>query len=215
MNLMVCTGTGCVSGGAFEIKEALENELKKQKLENEIQVVTTGCNGFCANGPIVVVQPDGIFYQMLTPEVIPYLVEEHFLKGRPVPKLMYTPPKEEAPIPKMRDIGFFGKQRLIALANRGVVDPEAIDEYIARGGYKALAKALTQMTPEKVVEEVLNAGLRGRGGAGFPYRKKVADLRGPARGREIHHLQRGRRGPRSVSWTARSSNRTPTPFWKE
>ena len=172
MNLMVCTGTGCVSAGAFEIKEALENELKKQKLENEIQVVTTGCNGFCANGPIVVVQPDGVFYQMLTPEVIPYLVEEHFLKGRPVPKLMYTPPKEEAPIPKMRDIGFFGKQRLIALANRGVVDPEAIDEYIARGGYKALAKALTQMTPEKVVEEVLNAGLRGRGGAGFPTGKK-------------------------------------------
>ena len=172
MNLMVCTGTGCVSAGAFEIKEALENELKKQKLENEIQVVTTGCNGFCANGPIVVAQPDGVFYQMLTPEVIPYLVEEHFLKGRPVPKLMYTPPKEEAPIPKMRDIGFFGKQRLIALANRGVVDPEAIDEYIARGGYKALAKALTQMTPEKVVEEVLNAGLRGRGGAGFPTGKK-------------------------------------------
>jgi NADH:ubiquinone oxidoreductase subunit F (NADH-binding)/(2Fe-2S) ferredoxin len=172
MNLMVCTGTGCVSGGAFEIKEALENELKKQKLEDEIQVVTTGCNGFCANGPIVVVQPDGIFYQMLTPEVIPYLVEEHFLKGRPVPKLMYTPPKEEAPIPKMRDIGFFGKQRLIALANRGVIDPEAIDEYIGRGGYKALAKALTQMTPEKVVEEVLNAGLRGRGGAGFPTGKK-------------------------------------------
>lgn len=172
MNLMVCTGTGCVSGGAFEIKEALENELKKQKLEDEIQVVTTGCNGFCANGPIVVVQPDGIFYQMLTPEVIPYLVEEHFLKGRPVPKLMYTPPKEEAPIPKMRDIGFFGKQRLIALANRGVIDPEAIDEYIGRGGYKALAKALTQMTPEAIVEEVLKAGLRGRGGAGFPTGKK-------------------------------------------
>ncbi len=172
MNLMVCTGTGCVSAGAFEIKEALEDELKKQKLENEIQVVTTGCNGFCANGPIVVVQPDGVFYQMLTPEVIPYLVEEHFLKGRPVPKLMYTPPKEEAPIPKMRDIGFFGKQRLIALSNRGVIDPEAIDEYIARGGYKALAKALTQMTPEEVVEEVLNAGLRGRGGAGFPTGKK-------------------------------------------
>ena len=172
MNLMVCTGTGGVSAGAFAIEEAVEDELKKQKLENEIQVVTTGCNGFCANGPIVVVQPDGVFYQMLTPEVIPYLVEEHFLKGRPVPKLMYTPPKEEAPIPKMRDIGFFGKQRLIALSNRGVIDPEAIDEYIARGGYKALAKALTQMTPEEVVEEVLNAGLRGRGGAGFPTGKK-------------------------------------------
>lgn len=172
MNLMVCTGTGCVSGGAFEIKNALEEELKKQNLEEEIQVITTGCNGFCANGPIVVVQPDGIFYQMLTPEVIPYLVEEHFLKGRPVPKLMYTPPKEEAPIPKMKDIGFFGKQRLIALANRGVIDPENIDEYIGRGGYKALAKALTQMSADEIIQEILQAGLRGRGGAGFPTGKK-------------------------------------------
>ncbi len=172
MNVMVCTGTGCVSGGAFEIKNAFEEELKKQNLEEEIQVITTGCNGFCANGPIVVVQPDGIFYQMLTPEVIPYLVEEHFLKGRPVPKLMYTPPKEEAPIPKMKDIGFFGKQRLIALANRGVIDPENIDEYIGRGGYKALAKSLTLMTADEIIEEVLQAGLRGRGGAGFPTGKK-------------------------------------------
>ncbi len=172
MNLMVCTGTGCVSSGAFDIKNTLEEELKKQKLEEEVQVITTGCNGFCANGPIVVVQPDGIFYQMLTPEVIPFLVEEHFLKGRPVPKLMYTPPEEEAPIPKMKDIGFFGKQRLIALANRGIVDPEAIDEYIGRDGYKALAKALTGMTSDEIIEEILNAGLRGRGGAGFPTGKK-------------------------------------------
>ena len=172
MNLMVCTGTGCVSNGAFEIKRVLEEELKKHKLDNEIQVVTTGCNGFCANGPIVVVQPDGIFYQLLTEEVIPYLVEEHFLKGRPVPKLMYTPPKEEAPIPIMSDIGFFGKQRLVALANRGVVDPEVIDEYIGRDGYKALAKALTEMSPDDIIEEILQAGLRGRGGAGFPNGKK-------------------------------------------
>lgn len=172
MNLLICTGTGCVSNGAFEIKRALEDELKKQKLDEEIQVVTTGCNGFCANGPIVVVQPDGIFYQLLTEEVIPYLVEEHFLKGRPVPKLMYTPPKEESPIPKMADIGFFKKQRLIALANRGVVDPESIDEYIGRDGYKALAKALTAMTPEGIIDEMLEAGLRGRGGAGFPTGRK-------------------------------------------
>ena len=172
MNLMVCTGTGCVSNGAFEIKRVLEEELKKQKLDEEIQVVTTGCNGFCANGPILVVQPDGIFYQLLTEEVIPYLVEEHFLKGRPVPKLMYTPPKEEAPIPKMSDIGFFGKQRLIALANRGVIDPEVIDEYIGRDGYKAMAKALSAMSPDDIIDEILEAGLRGRGGAGFPTGKK-------------------------------------------
>ena len=172
MNLMICTGTGCVSNGAFEIKNALESELKKHKLEDEVQVVTTGCNGFCANGPIVVVHPDGIFYQLLTEEVIPYLVEEHFLKGRPVPKLMYTPPEEESPIPIMSDIGFFGKQRLIALANRGIVNPEEIDEYIGRDGYKAAAKALLEMSPDDIINEIETAGLRGRGGAGFPAGRK-------------------------------------------
>ena len=171
-NLMICTGTGCVSNGAFRIKDALERELEKQNLQDEVQVVTTGCNGFCANGPIVVVQPEGIFYQMLTEEVIPYLVEEHFLKGRPVPNLMYKPPETETVVPMMKDIGFFGKQRLIALANRGVVDPEEIDEYIARDGYKALAKAIADMTPDQIVDEMLRSGLRGRGGAGFPTGKK-------------------------------------------
>jgi NADH:ubiquinone oxidoreductase subunit F (NADH-binding)/(2Fe-2S) ferredoxin/NAD-dependent dihydropyrimidine dehydrogenase PreA subunit len=172
MNLMICTGTGCVSNGAFRIRDALESELAKQNLQDEIQVVTTGCNGFCANGPIVVVQPDGIFYQMLTEDVIPYLVEEHFLKGRPVQKLMYIPPEREAPVPMMKDIGFFGKQRLIALANRGIINPEEIDEYIARDGYMGLAKALNEMTPEGIIEEIRTAGLRGRGGAGFPTARK-------------------------------------------
>jgi NADH:ubiquinone oxidoreductase subunit F (NADH-binding)/(2Fe-2S) ferredoxin len=168
MNLMVCTGTGCVSNGAFEIMEAIEGELEKYNLQDEIGIVTTGCNGFCANGPIVVVQPDGIFYQKLTVDLIPHLVEEHFLKGRPVPDLMYTPPREESPVPHMREIGFFSKQRLIALANRGIINPEVIDEYIGRGGYKALAKALTSMTPDDIIQEIKVSGLRGRGGAGFP-----------------------------------------------
>ncbi|HUV09030.1 MAG TPA: NADH-quinone oxidoreductase subunit NuoF [Spirochaetia bacterium] len=172
MNLMVCAGTGCVSNKSLKVKEALEREIKERDLQDEIQVITTGCNGFCAQGPIIVAQPDDIFYQMVTEEDIPKLVEEHFLKGRPVRELMYTPPKEEAPIPKMSDIGFFKKQQLIALSNRGLIDPEKIDEYIARGGYKALAKALTSMTPEGIIEEMKEAGLRGRGGAGFPaYRK--------------------------------------------
>ncbi|MFW6180728.1 MAG: NADH-ubiquinone oxidoreductase-F iron-sulfur binding region domain-containing protein [Spirochaetota bacterium] len=168
MNLMVCTGTGCVSNGAFDIRDALERELGRHGLQDEIQIVTTGCNGFCANGPIVVVQPEGIFYQRLTPRHVPRLVEEHFLKGRPVAELMYIPPREETPVPRMRDIGFFGKQRLIALANRGIINPEEIDEYIGRGGYQALARALTAMTPEQVIDEVKRSGLRGRGGAGFP-----------------------------------------------
>jgi NADH:ubiquinone oxidoreductase subunit F (NADH-binding)/(2Fe-2S) ferredoxin/NAD-dependent dihydropyrimidine dehydrogenase PreA subunit len=171
-NLLVCAGTGCVSNNSFKVKAALEKEIEKHHLQEEIQVVTTGCNGFCANGPIVVVKPDGVFYQMLTEEDIPHLVEEHFLKGRPVEKLMYRPAAEQPPIPKMSDIPFFGKQQLVALANRGLIDPENIDEYIAVGGYQALVKALTQMTPEQVIEEIKASGLRGRGGAGFPTGKK-------------------------------------------
>ena len=172
MHLMLCAGTGCVSNKSLKIREVLEKELKKYKLEEEILIVMTGCNGFCAQGPIMVVHPDGIFYQMLTERDIPHLVEEHFLKGRPVRKLMHTPPEEKIPVPKMSDIGFFKEQRLIALRNRGLIDPEKIDEYIARGGYSALAKALTSMTPETIIKEIKNSGLRGRGGAGFPTGRK-------------------------------------------
>jgi NADH:ubiquinone oxidoreductase subunit F (NADH-binding)/(2Fe-2S) ferredoxin/Pyruvate/2-oxoacid:ferredoxin oxidoreductase delta subunit len=172
MNLMICTGSSCVSNGALRVKEVLEAELKEQNLEDEIQITTTGCNGFCAKGPMLYVEPDGIVYQIRSEESIHDLVQEHFLMGRPVQKLMYTPPEQEAPVPKMKDIGFFGKQRLIALANRGVIDPEKIDEYIARGGYRALAKALTRMTPEDIIEEIKRSGLRGRGGAGFPTGRK-------------------------------------------
>jgi NADH-quinone oxidoreductase subunit F len=171
-HIMLCAGTGCVSNGAFKIKESLERELRKHNLENEVSVVMTGCNGFCAQGPVAVVKPDDIFYQLLGDDDIPHLVEEHFLKGRPVKELMYTPPTEEAHVPKMSDIGFFNKQRLIALRNRGMIDPEQIDEYIARDGYAALAKALTKMKPEQIIEEVKKSGLRGRGGAGFPTGRK-------------------------------------------
>ncbi len=164
---MVCAGTGCVSNGSYLIKQALEKEIAKQGLQNEISVVTTGCNGFCAVGPLMVVHPEGIFYQQLKEKDIPHLVQEHLLKGRPVKKLMYRPPGEELPIPKMDDIGFFNRQRLIALRNRGLIDPENIDEYIARDGYFALAKALNEMTPEQIIQEVKESGLRGRGGAGF------------------------------------------------
>ncbi|MEK7995177.1 MAG: NADH-quinone oxidoreductase subunit NuoF [Planctomycetota bacterium] len=167
-HVMLCAGTGCVSNGTYKIKDALEREIEKHALQDEVAVVMTGCNGFCAQGPVAVVKPDEIFYQLLTEDAIAHLVEEHFLKGRPVQKLMYTPPAEKTPVPKMSDIGFFGKQRLVALRNRGMIDPEQIDEYIARGGYTALVKALTEMTPTQIVGEIKRSGLRGRGGAGFP-----------------------------------------------
>ena len=165
---MLCAGTGCVSNQSFEVREALEKEIKKRDLDTEVRVVITGCDGFCAEGPILIVQPDDIFYCRLTVKDIPHLVEEHFLKGRPVQKLMYTPPEEKTSIPKMSDIGFFKGQMLVALRNRGLINPESIDDAIARGAYKALAKALTSMTPEEVIREITASGLRGRGGGGFP-----------------------------------------------
>ncbi len=171
-HVMLCAGTGCVSNGSLKIKDALEREIRKHDLQNEVAVVLTGCNGFCAQGPVAVVKPDEIFYQFLTEKDIAHLVEEHFLKGRPVQRLMYTPPAEKAPVPKMSDIGFFSKQRLIALRNRGLIDPEQIDEYIARGGYTALVKVLNGMKPKAIIEEIKRSGLRGRGGAGFPTGRK-------------------------------------------
>ncbi len=168
VELMVCAGTGCVASGAFNIKEALEKEIEKRGLQNEVSVVTTGCNGFCGQGPLLVVMPDKIFYGWLKAEDVPLLVEEHLLKGRPVLKLMFVPPEKKEPIPMISDIPFFQKQMLLVLRNKGIIDPEKIWDYIARDGYAALEKVLTQMKPEEVIEEVTKSGLRGRGGAGFP-----------------------------------------------
>jgi NADH:ubiquinone oxidoreductase subunit F (NADH-binding)/(2Fe-2S) ferredoxin/ferredoxin len=167
-NLMVCAGTGCVACGASKIKDALKTELKNKGLDNEIQVVLTGCNGFCANGPIMAVFPEGIFYQKLKASDISHLVEEHFLKGRPVEKLMYKEPEKKTTVPAMNDIPFFNLQVLRALRNKGMIDPEKIEDYIARDGYHAAAKALLHMTHEDIINEMKASGLRGRGGAGFP-----------------------------------------------
>ena len=167
-NAMICTCTNCISNGALRIKDALEAEISRQGLGNDILIVPTGASGLCVRGPILIVQPDGVFYQYLKKEHIPHLVEEHFLKGRPVKSLMYVPPGEEFPIPKMRDIPFYMGQRLIALRNRGLIDPDNIEEYIANDGYRALAKVLGSMSPEAVINEIKKSGLRGRGGAGFP-----------------------------------------------
>jgi NADH:ubiquinone oxidoreductase subunit F (NADH-binding)/(2Fe-2S) ferredoxin len=166
-NLMVCGGTGCIAGGGLKIKDALVEEIKKRGLENEVNVVLTGCNGFCAEGPIMTVYPDGVFYEKLKVEDIPLLVEEHLLKGRPVEKLMYKEPEKKHAVPVMKDIPFFSLQVLRALRNKGMIDPEKIEEYIARDGYQAAAKALTEMTPEEIISTVKASGLRGRGGAGF------------------------------------------------
>ncbi len=168
MNLMLCGGTGCIASGSLKIKEALEEELRRHNLQEEIVITLTGCNGFCAEGPLMIVHPEEIFYEKLKPEDIPHLVEEHFIKGRPVEKLMYKEPQKRSTVPSMNEIPFFKHQVLRALRNKGLIDPEKIDDYIARDGYMAAAKALLEMTPEEVIKEIKDSGLRGRGGAGFP-----------------------------------------------
>ncbi len=167
-HVLVCAGTGCVSGNSYLTAKAIEAEVLKRHLSGEIQVVRTGCQGFCAAGPIVIVQPDGVFYCGVQAKDAPHLVEEHFLKGRPVKRLMYTQPPEKSPIPALKDIPFFSKQKLVVLRNRGAIDPENINDYIAVDGYTALVKALTEMTPVQIIKEIKRSGLRGRGGGGFP-----------------------------------------------
>ena len=184
-NVLVCAGTGCVSGKSFATATALENEIFKKGLAQEVQVIRTGCQGFCAEGPIVIVQPDGIFYCGVQAKDAPGLVEEHLVKGRPVKKLLYTPPTEKGPIPALKEIPFFAKQKLVVLRNRGVIDPEKIDDYIAVDGYAALEKALFQMTPEQIISEIKRSGLRGRGGGGFPAGVKWETCRHAAQHREV------------------------------
>ncbi len=166
-DVLVCTGTSCVSSGSVSVLDALHAELAKQGLEDEVRVIETGCRGFCAMGPVLIIYPDDIFYCQVKPEDIPTLVEETLLKGRVVERLVYQEPETHEAVPFYDDIPFYEKQNRIMLRNCGLIDPEMIDEYIVRGGYRGLAKALTEMTPETVVADVKASGLRGRGGAGF------------------------------------------------
>lgn len=167
-HLLICGGTGCHSSGSINTRRALKEEIDKRGLSGEVKVVETGCNGFCALGPIIVAYPEGVVYLSAKPEDMPELVEEHLVKGRILERLLYKEPITHEAIPRMGDIPFFALQKLIVLKNRGVIDPENIDEAIARDGYAGMAKALTEMTPEQIIKEVFDSGLRGRGGAGFP-----------------------------------------------
>ena len=168
LHLMLCGGTGCHASGSKSFHEALDAELKNQGLEKEVRVIETGCNGFCALGPVMLVQPEGIFYQQLKADDAAELVESHFLKGRPVQRLMYRDPVSKKTMAHMDEIPFFAHQMIWAMRNKGLIDPESIDEYIARDGYFGMAKALSEMSSEDIIEEIKASGLRGRGGAGFP-----------------------------------------------
>jgi len=166
-HVLVCGGTGCVSSGSRKIEEAITDELAKQKLDKEVKVVETGCHGFCEMGPIVIVYPEGTFYCRVSVEDIPELVSEHLVKGRIVQRLLFKAPVTEEQVPSYKDIAFYAKQHRVALRNCGHIDPENVQEYIARDGYEGLAKVLTAMTPQEAIDEMKKSGLRGRGGGGF------------------------------------------------
>ncbi len=173
-HVLVCGGTGCSSSGSAKLIERFEEQLQEKGLDKEVKVVRTGCFGLCEAGPVVIVYPEGTFYSRVKVEDVDEIVSEHLLKGRKVQHLVYVDHKtHESSVQKsLNEIGFYKQQHRVALRNCGVIDPENIDEYIAFDGYQALAKALTEMTPEQVIQEVLDSGLRGRGGAGFPTGKK-------------------------------------------
>ena len=172
-NVLVCGGTGCTSSNSELIIQRLKEEIKAKGLEKEVNVVRTGCFGLCALGPIMIVYPEGSFYSMVTPEDVPEIVEEHLLKGRIVKRLLYQETvQNDDTIKSLNHTPFYEKQKRVALRNCGVINPEKIDEYIAVDGYAALGKALTEMTPQQVIDEITKSGLRGRGGAGFPTGRK-------------------------------------------
>lgn len=167
--LMVCGGTGCISGGGHKIKEAFDEELSKRGLTADYQVVLTGCIGICGDGPVLLILPEGVLYENLKPEDASLIIDEHLVGGKPVEKLTYKDPAKAANrIPLMKDIPFFNLQTPCTLRNRGLIDPERIDDYIARDGYKAVAHALKEMAPNDIIRLMKNSGMRGRGGIGYP-----------------------------------------------
>jgi NADH:ubiquinone oxidoreductase subunit F (NADH-binding)/(2Fe-2S) ferredoxin len=168
MHLLVCGGTGCRASESETLFHDLRTGIIQKGLENEVQVVTTGCFGFCEKGPIVKVLPDNTFYTLVKPEDATEIIEEHIIKGRKVQRLLYVNPSTSERVEDSKHMGFYRKQLRIALRNCGFIDPENVDEYIARDGYSALGKCLTAMTPEQVIELMKKSGLRGRGGGGFP-----------------------------------------------
>ena len=167
-HVLVCGGTGCTSSGSQRIRERLEKEIAANGLSEEVGVVKTGCFGLCALGPIMIVYPEGTFYSMVQEEDIPEIISEHLLKGRVVTRLLYDETTKTDKIIPLNETNFYKKQHRVALRNCGVINPENIEEYIGTGGYEALGIVLTEKTPEDVIQILLDSGLRGRGGAGFP-----------------------------------------------
>ena len=166
-HVLVCGGTGCTSGGSDKVLETLREGIKANGLDKEITVVQTGCHGMCEAGPIVIVYPEGTFYTHIKPQDAKEIVAEHLLKGRVVERLLYKEAMHSEAVPHYKELPFYSKQVRLTLRNCGYIDPDSLEEYLARDGYQALAKVLTEKTPEQVVEDIKASGLRGRGGGGF------------------------------------------------
>ena len=167
-HVLVCTGTGCVASGSRQVIAKLNEELKAQGLDKEVKVVETGCQGFCEQGPLVIIYPEGTFYTHVHEEDVKEIVSEHLVKGRVVSRLLFKEPLTAQRVPDYADIDFYKKQHRLVLKNCGHINPDSLEEYIGADGYEGLAKVLLTMTPEQVVEEMKKTGLRGRGGGGFP-----------------------------------------------
>lgn len=167
-HVLVCGGTGCASSKSGDIKDRFEEKIKEMELDKEVQVISTGCFGLCEEGPIVVVYPEGAFYSKMEIGRVDKIVEEHLYKGRIVKEYLYEGSLDAEELKSLSEVDFYAKQKRVALQNCGVINPEDINEYIARDGYVALGKALTEMTPTEVIDVMKDSGLRGRGGGGFP-----------------------------------------------
>jgi NADH:ubiquinone oxidoreductase subunit F (NADH-binding)/(2Fe-2S) ferredoxin len=180
-NALVCQGTGCKSGGGEEVLSSLQKEIERLNLEKRVRVKQTGCHGFCQRGPLIVIEPEGIFYSKVSPDDVSEIVQSILPEGKPIERLFYRDPVTNKPLPHYRDIPFYNKQQRLLLRNCGNIDPEEIDDYVSAGGYQALKKALFKMTREQIIDEVKRSGLRGLGGAGFSAGRKWEECyRAPA-----------------------------------
>ena len=187
MQVLICGGTGCKASSSQAISEKITGLIQEKGLSDRVDIVTTGCFGFCEKGPVVKIIPDNTFYTQVKPEDAQEIVNEHIIAGRKVERLLYLDPKSGQHVSDSKHMDFYRKQKRVALRNCGFIDPENIEEYIARDGYKALADSLLNRTPEEVIDEVKRSGLRGRGGGGFPTgvkwgfaRKSVSDITVPS-----------------------------------
>ena len=213
-HVMICSGTSCQASESLHLRDLLAEELAARRLTKKVQIVETGCMGFCAVGPLMRIEPDDYFYQRLTPEDIPRIVEAHLAQGRPLEDLMYKDPASGEIIPHFNRIPFIAAQQLLVLHNRGIINPEKIDDYIWRSGYRAAFKAVVAMKPAEIIGEVKESGLRGRGGGGFPTGVKW-ELCAASRGDIKYVICNADEGDPGAFMDRSVLEATPTPCWKE